>query len=105
MNSVQGRKVYYEDKEYNLLEEGTTYYKFTDGGKPLIVSKEYFYSAPETFSGDYNDLINTPTIPSDISDLTDTTEELRGVRSFVIDEGDPIPTDAQSGDIIFEKPV
>ena len=31
-----------------------------------------------TFSGDYNDLINKPTIPADISDLTDTTNLLSG---------------------------
>jgi len=33
-------------------------------------------------SGDYTDLINTPTVPIDVSDLTDTTNLLSGVTSY-----------------------
>ena len=33
-------------------------------------------------SGDYTDLINTPTVPVDVSDLTDTTNLLSGVTSY-----------------------
>jgi len=54
---------------------------------------------------DYDDLTNKPTIPADISDLTDTGGELRGIRLFVIDDGDPVPADAQTGDVVFELPV
>jgi hypothetical protein len=35
-------------------------------------------SGYSTFDGDYNSLTNTPTIPSDVSDLTDTTNLLSG---------------------------
>jgi len=71
------------------------------------ITAEYVAPEVETFSGDYNDLTNKPTIPSDVSDLTDTTSLLAqyGVNSFVITEGDPLPGDAVSGDVIFVIPV
>ena len=69
------------------------------------VSRDQKDSSSDSFSGNYNDLSNKPTIPSDVSDLTDSTGELRGNRVFQINEGDAIPAAAQNGDLIFEIPI
>jgi hypothetical protein len=69
---VNGRKIPVDVRDLddvdNLLSIGgvTSYNALTD--KPVL------------FSGNYNDLINTPSIPADISDLTDRTNLLAGVR-------------------------
>lgn len=46
----------------------------TTGSVGRIIAMKF----AEDFAGDYNDLTNTPTIPSDVSDLTDNTGLLSG---------------------------
>jgi hypothetical protein len=62
---------------YNLptLFSGS-YNDLTD--KPVLFSGDYndLFNAPTLFSGSYTDLTNKPTIPSDVSDLTDTSNLL-----------------------------
>jgi hypothetical protein len=46
----------------------------------------YGSASGSSFSGDYNDLTNTPTIPSDVSDLTDTSNLLSSGSSVFSNE-------------------
>lgn len=70
---VNGRKIPVDVRDLddvdNLLSSSsvTSYNALTD--KPVL------------FSGNYNDLTNTPSIPVDISDLTDRTNLLAGIGS------------------------
>jgi hypothetical protein len=62
---------------------------------------------PELFSGDYQDLTNQPTIPTDISDLTDDTSLLNGLPEGTRFVNPPTSssgtTGDQTGDISFSS--
>jgi len=122
-NSVQGDTVTYQGRRYRLIETTTTSYIFTDGLKRWNVAKTEFEqeivipdvdvptklselesdSDHRTVTDVEKDYWNNK--PEDIDDLTDTTGQLRGVRLFVITDGDPTPSDAQNGDVLIVKPV
>jgi hypothetical protein len=57
--------------------------------KPSLFSGSYadLTNKPNLFSGSYNDLSNKPTIPTDVSDLTDTTNLLSSGQDYYIDGG------------------
>jgi hypothetical protein len=66
------------DGDYNSLLNKPTLFSgsWNDlSDKPNLFSGNYndLYNKPVVFSGNYNDLYNQPTIPTDISQLTDTT--------------------------------
>jgi len=64
----------------DLINPPTDISEFTDNTSLLDVEWTNILNKPNfsvvSISGNYNDLINIPTIPSDISDLTDTTNLL-----------------------------
>jgi hypothetical protein len=53
--------------------------------KPELFSGSYndLTNKPNLFSGSYLDLSNKPTIPTDISNLTDTTNLLSGGQNYI----------------------
>jgi hypothetical protein len=55
---------------------------------------------PELFSGDYQDLTNQPTIPLDISDLTDDTSLLNGLPAGTRIVTPPATSQGASGDLL-----
>lgn len=63
---AEGELIYTTDEKKVFVGDGTTV-----GGNPLD-------TIGSSFSGSYNDLTDKPTIPADISDLTDTQSLLGG---------------------------
>jgi hypothetical protein len=72
-------------------------------GKPTLFSGAYndLTGKPTLFSGAYNDLTNKPTIPTDISNLTDTTNLLGGGSGGALINSTQTFSLNEEGNVIF----
>lgn len=65
---------------------------YTDGKIELFSPNNHTHSQYSTFTGDYEDLTNKPTIPSDINELSDATHVIPSDLSDLSDNNNRIPS-------------